>query len=217
MRFGGRSFLVAAGALTVAVASPRAEAFPAFARKYGLRCTACHEAWPVLNDFGVAFRDNGYQLMLGKDDPVTTHLAYIPVSIRLTPHYEFDSVSNQDTDQGKKDIKSGSVSTIGIDLLTGGTLANNVSFLVVPTGFTTADGVSRVGLGPLRQHPQIELAQPEAGAPRGRPSAVGAPALEPLQHGLPDLQLSRAGIGVALRHGREPAWDRVGRPRPRQR
>ena len=141
MRFGGRSFLVAAGALTIAVASPRAEAFPAFARKYGLRCTACHEAWPVLNDFGVAFRDNGYQLMLGKDDPVTTHLSYIPVSIRITPHYEFDSVSNQDTDQGKKDIKSGSVSTVGIDLLTGGTLANNVSFLVVPTGFTTADGV----------------------------------------------------------------------------
>ncbi len=27
-------------------------AIPAFARKYGLRCSACHEAWPKLNSFG---------------------------------------------------------------------------------------------------------------------------------------------------------------------
>ena len=35
---------------------------PAFARKYGLRCSACHEAWPKLNNFGQVFKDNGYQL-----------------------------------------------------------------------------------------------------------------------------------------------------------
>src|SRR5450631_13864 len=48
-----------------------ASAIPAFARKYSLRCTACHEAWPVLNDFGRSFRDNGYQLRTGRDDTVT--------------------------------------------------------------------------------------------------------------------------------------------------
>ncbi len=130
-------------AALLATAVPRrAEAFPAFARKYGLRCTACHEAWPVLNDFGRAFRDNGYQLRLGKDNPVTTAPAYIPVSIRLTPHYEYNTTSRQATDQGTKTFASGSAANVGIDLLTGGTLGNHLSFLVVPTGFTAADGVS---------------------------------------------------------------------------
>ncbi len=27
-------------------------AIPAFARKYGMPCSACHEAWPKLNNFG---------------------------------------------------------------------------------------------------------------------------------------------------------------------
>jgi hypothetical protein len=120
---------------------PSATAIPAFARKYGLRCTACHEAWPALNDFGRAFRDNGYQMLLGRDDPLTTNPAYIPVSIRITPHYEFDETSNVQTDQGIKKLRTGGLATVGIDLLMAGTLAKNVSFLVVPTGFTSGEGV----------------------------------------------------------------------------
>lgn len=127
--------------LAASLSPPSAQAIPAFARKYGLRCTACHEAWPVLNDFGRAFRDNGYQILLGKDDPVTTNPGYIPVSIRITPHYEFDELTNQPTDQGNKTLRTGSIADVGIDLLTGGTLAKNVSFLVVPTGFASDGNV----------------------------------------------------------------------------
>jgi hypothetical protein len=137
--------LLAAGsalALMTLLSPPTASAFPAFARKYGLRCTACHEAWPVLSDFGRAFRDNGYQLLLGKDNPTTTPLSYIPFAIRITPHYEYVAVSHQTTDQGTQTLKSGNVADIGLDLLTGGTLFDNVSFLVVPTGFTSGDGVT---------------------------------------------------------------------------
>ena len=119
-----------------------ASAIPAFARKTGLRCTSCHESWPVLNDFGRAYRDNGYQLRLGKDDPTTTPPGYWPVAIRITPHYEFNSISNQDTDQGPKDFKTGGVADGAMDLLTAGTLTNNVSFLVVPTGFASDGSVS---------------------------------------------------------------------------
>ena len=57
-------------ALALALASHRARAIPAFARKYGMSCTACHEAWPKLNDQGIAFRDNGYQWGTGKDSPL---------------------------------------------------------------------------------------------------------------------------------------------------
>ena len=39
--------------------SQSARAIPAFARKYGMPCSACHEAWPKLNNFGQVFKDNG--------------------------------------------------------------------------------------------------------------------------------------------------------------
>ena len=57
-----------------------ASAIPAFARKYGLQCTGCHEAWPTLNDFGRAFRDNGYQMLLGEDTPTKLSPGYWPIS-----------------------------------------------------------------------------------------------------------------------------------------
>ena len=88
------------------------KAVPAFARKTGLRCTSCHESWPVLNDFGRAFRDNGYQLRLGKDDPTTTPPGYWPVAIRTTPHYEFTTLTHQYTDQGIKDLSSGGLADL---------------------------------------------------------------------------------------------------------
>ena len=72
--------------LTLVLSTP-ASAIPAFARKYGLRCTSCHESWPVLNDFGRNFRDNGYQLREGKDDTVNSNNAYWPVSVHITPSY----------------------------------------------------------------------------------------------------------------------------------
>src|SRR5713101_8340666 len=113
----------------------RVEAIPAFARKYGMRCSACHEAWPLLNDFGRAFRDNGYQLPQGEDEPTALPPSYWPVAIRISPHYEFTSVDHQDTDQGAKKIKTGNIADVGLDLLTAGTLIKDISFLVVATGF----------------------------------------------------------------------------------
>ena len=58
------SFLTAALVLVFLVlsASQPASALPAFARKYGLRCSACHESWPMLNYFCQIFKDNGFQL-----------------------------------------------------------------------------------------------------------------------------------------------------------
>ena len=118
-----------------------ASAIPAFARKYSLRCTSCHEAWPVLNDFGRSFRDNGYQLRLGRDDTVTADPGYWPVAVHITPTYEYTKVTNQSTDQGVKDIGSGGIADAGIDLLMAGVLTKDISFLVVPTGFASDGNV----------------------------------------------------------------------------
>ncbi|KAA6456269.1 hypothetical protein DYQ86_26090 [Acidobacteria bacterium AB60] len=47
-------------------AAPKASAIPAFARKYKTACATCHNNWPELNDFGRAFKMNGFKFP--KDD-----------------------------------------------------------------------------------------------------------------------------------------------------
>ena len=61
--------------------TPSAHALPAFARKYGLRCSACHESWPMLNYFGQKFKDNGYQLMNDRDAPIWQNASYWPITL----------------------------------------------------------------------------------------------------------------------------------------
>lgn len=124
---GGWSAVV----LLLFLSVPQAFGIPAFARKYGVRCTACHEAWPALNDFGRNFRDNGYQMGLGMDDPTTTHPGYWPVSLRTVPHYEYSEATNQPTDEGSRTVKTGRFAADSFDLLTAGTLTRNVSFLAI--------------------------------------------------------------------------------------
>ncbi len=67
----------------VLASADSALAIPAFARKYGLRCSACHEAWPMLNYFGQKFKDNGYQLMNDRDSPIWQNASYWPATFRI--------------------------------------------------------------------------------------------------------------------------------------
>jgi hypothetical protein len=41
--------------------TPSGQAIPAFSRKYGTSCTTCHNNYPELNDFGLAFKKNGFK------------------------------------------------------------------------------------------------------------------------------------------------------------
>jgi len=133
-----------------------ASAIPAFARKYGLPCSACHEAWPKLNSFGQKFKDEGYQLGNDRDAPIWQNPSYWPVAMRITPHWHYESVGRTSVDSIPGDPTSASIErTIntsgfdltGIDILAGGTLAKNISFLLVPsidpgdgtTGFESAN------------------------------------------------------------------------------
>ena len=47
---------------------PKTSAIPAFSRKYQTSCTTCHSNYPELNDFGEAFKKNGFKFP--KDDEV---------------------------------------------------------------------------------------------------------------------------------------------------
>jgi hypothetical protein len=118
-------------------------AIPAFARKYGMPCSSCHEAWPMLSPFGQAFKDNGYQLGNDRDAPIFQQPAYWPVTFRITPiwHRENENRAAVDGPAGPS-ANEGSITThgfdwSGLDFHTGGTLAKNVSFYVLPSSDNT--------------------------------------------------------------------------------
>ena len=48
--------------LPLLLAPDSGDALPLFARKYEMQCTQCHIAFPRLNAYGMAFRQNGYRL-----------------------------------------------------------------------------------------------------------------------------------------------------------
>jgi hypothetical protein len=127
------SVVTAALMLTILMlsASQRANALPAFARKYGLRCSACHESWPMLNYFGQKFKDNGYQLMNDRDAPIWQNPGYWPVTFRITPIWHRVSTGKVDIDTYSGGVLSGSAiqrvtssgfDLSGLDFHTGGTL-----------------------------------------------------------------------------------------------
>jgi hypothetical protein len=119
-------------------------ALPAFARKYGLRCSACHEAWPMLNYFGQKFKDNGYQLMNDRDAPIWQNPSYWPVTFRITPFWHRESTDKVLVDTpagpntGQMQITSDGFDLSGLDFHTGGTLEKNLSFYVLPSSDPTA-------------------------------------------------------------------------------
>src|SRR2546425_6956571 len=79
--------------------SALATRIPAFARKYGLRCSACHTVWPELSAFGQRFKDNGYQLGNDRDSPIWQAPAYFPLALRTTPQLHLESTTKQLVDQ----------------------------------------------------------------------------------------------------------------------
>ena len=143
-----KSLLAAAFILTLVVlgTASSANALPAFARKYGLRCSACHESWPMLNFFGQKFKDNGYQLMNDKDSPIWQNPGYWPVTFRITPMWHRVSTGKVLVDTYSGGATSGTTirrvtqsgfDLSGLDFHTGGTLEKNISFYVLPSSDNT--------------------------------------------------------------------------------
>jgi hypothetical protein len=126
---------IRSGAAAASATAATATAIPAFARKYGLRCSACHTAWPELNVFGQKFKDAGYQLGNDRDSPIWTNPAYWPISVRTTPQWHFESTTNQPVDPPPtvKTVTQSGFDISGADLLMLGTLYKNITFGFVPT------------------------------------------------------------------------------------
>src|ERR1700752_2126733 len=127
---------------TSALASPAGSvrAIPAFARKYGMPCSSCHEAWPKLSPFGQQFKDNGYQMGNDRDAPIFQSPAYCPVTFRITPQWHRESTNKVAVDQtatGEAQVTTHGFDWSGLDFHTAGTLAKDFSFYVLPSSDNT--------------------------------------------------------------------------------
>ena len=144
-----RSTLIMATGILVMIALSclampnKAQAIPAFARKYDVQCTACHTAPPILNTFGQRFLENGYQLPGTEDggttgkkklgdvtlDDVGKYLAFRMVGNTLRS-WSFARQNPAGTDAGVAQNKTEVTFPDSFTLFTAGTLMQNVGFMV---------------------------------------------------------------------------------------
>src|SRR5579859_5364599 len=148
---------------------PKTSAIPAFSRKYQTSCTTCHSDYPELNDFGEAFKKNGFKFP--KDDesfvkeppvllgskaqkeafPGAVYPGEIPGSVPIAFRYEGNFSWNKKQPAGviaasgflpRTDLFTPNTFTI----ISAGSFGPNLSFWIdddISTGGSGADG----GLG----------------------------------------------------------------------
>lgn len=118
--------------LTVLFASLLVEplaAIPAFARKYGVTCSLCHNPAPRLNAFGEQFAANGFEFAVGEaardtidtGDPLLRLMRDIPLAIRLDAYLETLTAGEP---AASTDLKT----PWAIKLLSGGVIAPKISY-----------------------------------------------------------------------------------------
>jgi hypothetical protein len=105
-----------------------ATSLPLFARKNAMPCTSCHFAFPRLNAFGMAFRQNGYRLP-GQEGEAPWDAKEFPLALVGNVGYAYTSLDTLDTTTGNR----GSFSTSqfvqnAFELHSAGTLAKNFTF-----------------------------------------------------------------------------------------
>jgi hypothetical protein len=110
-----------ASMLVLQLASVRtAEGLPLFARKYSMPCTSCHMAFPRLNSFGMAFRQNGYR-MPGTKGESPWEAKEFPISL-------VGNVGMVASHQTRPDSTAVMFVQNAVEFHSAGTLAANVSF-----------------------------------------------------------------------------------------
>lgn len=120
---------------------PSASAIPAFARRYGLSCSACHSAWPQLNQAGMSFMMSGYRRLMGRELKPTTadiELAKGALSIPSIPPlailtqfgFDYQEVARRASNGTTATRKGSSFDFNEIELVAGAPLGKNLSFFL---------------------------------------------------------------------------------------
>ena len=127
---------------------PSASAIPAFARRYGMSCSTCHDAWPHLNQAGVSFMLSGYRRLNGRELTLSEkdlELARGALSIPAIPPlsivgqfgYDYQKVWRK-ASNGTNATRRGSGFDLNeLELLAGAPLGKNLSFFLDEELFET--------------------------------------------------------------------------------
>jgi hypothetical protein len=135
----GLALVMGGGALVLLPAS--ASAIPAFARRYGMACSSCHVAWPVLNEFGEDFRMSGYRRYAGQAlAPTTPDIELLqgaltipaipPVAFRADFGFDFQQVRREALDGSSATRRGSSFDLNELELLAGTPLGTHLSFFL---------------------------------------------------------------------------------------
>ena len=148
---------------------PSSRAIPAFSRKYQTSCTTCHSNYPELNDFGEAFKKNGFKfpkddesfvkqepVMLGSKAqkeafPGAVYPGEIPGTLPIAFRYSGTFAANASQPNGVNQTSSYIPRTDlfqpnTFTIISAGSFGSNLSFWIdddISTGGSGADG----GLG----------------------------------------------------------------------
>lgn len=125
-----RSALVWSLVLALAQPAVLSAAIPAFARKYRVSCSLCHNPAPRLTAFGEQFAANGFQFVAGEEprdtidtgDRLLTLLQRIDFAVRLDAFVTLSEPYS--ADDPRVDLQT----PYNIKLLTGGAIADNISY-----------------------------------------------------------------------------------------
>ncbi len=120
---------------------PPASAIPAFSRRYGVSCSACHSAWPALNAAGWSFKMSGYRRLNGRELQPTTKdidLAMGALSVPSIPPlaivgqfgFDFQEIGPKGSDGSTATRKGSSFNFNELELLAGTPLGKNLSFFL---------------------------------------------------------------------------------------
>src|SRR5512140_3576839 len=163
------TLLLMAGTSLTCLVSTRADAVPAFSRKYQTSCQTCHSIFPKLNPFGTAFRLNGYHLPGESEEQVKQR----PVSLgadayaRMWPEMVYPSTlpgnapfalnvkmaslyASSHDDTGKQIIHNDFQFPQEANLFGAGTLGSHFSFFSEVTYAENPDGSGSVELEHVR-------------------------------------------------------------------
>jgi hypothetical protein len=138
----------------------RAEAIPAFSKKYSAPCSLCHSSWPRLNRVGFQFKVNGYQLpgdhdgsTAGKSSPAWNLFldsgdANPPISFRLRGGWRLIQPRNDfGGEQANNAYCCTEATTVG--LYAGGTIREDVGYFV-SAPLVTENGGAKLDQGYIR-------------------------------------------------------------------
>ena len=113
-------------AVVVLSSAQRAAAIPSFSREHGLKCSDCHAGFPLLNEFGMEFKQRGFRLP-GEDGKYPWELKSLPVSVIGIMQY---LNAHEDNPVTKARLSTTSKAEIDeIEIMAAGTAAPKVGFL----------------------------------------------------------------------------------------